>query len=272
MPKTANKRRRRNRWQFPLSKASAKGFIFSSRWISALLLAFSIGALYLMGSDANFHLHSIPVEGAHASLEGDIVAASGLLGTHIFAVDPTTAAKRVNDIPGVISAVVTVSWPNEAMIVIEEDTPVALWRDNGKLYWVTDGGVLMAARGQTEGLLVVESEMETAVMEMDDGEETAVAETAVVPSTSLAFLPQPVLDGALMLRELRPNIEQLYYRPAGGLSYQDGRGWRVYFGEGTDMNQKLVVYETIVADLQSRGLTPAYVSVSNQEKPYYATQ
>ena len=75
-----------------------------------------------------------------------------------------------------------------------------------------------------------------------------------------------------MLRELRPNINQLYYRPAGGLSYQDGRGWRAYFGEGTDMNQKLVVYEAIVADLESRGLTPAYISVSNQEKPYYATR
>jgi hypothetical protein len=35
------------------------------------------------------------------------------------------------------------------------------------------------------------------------------------------------------------------------------------------MNQKLVIYETIVEDLLARGLTPQYISVSNQEKPYY---
>ncbi len=276
MPKTANKRRRRNRWRTPFTKSSVKGFFFSSRWISALLLVFSIGALYLMGDTATFYLYSVPVEGAHAALEGDIIAASGLYGAHIFAADPTAAAERISEIPGVISAVVTLSWPNEVMIVIEEDTPVALWRDKGKLYWITDSGTFMEARGQTEGLLVVESEVQTAVsqVEVDDVEEDG-EETAVTPpssSTSLAFMPQPVLDGALMLRELRPNIDQLYYRPAGGLSYQDGRGWRAYFGEGTDMNQKLVVYEAIVADLESRGLTPAYISVSNQEKPYYAAR
>ena len=279
MPKTANKRRRRNRWKMPITMASVKGFVFSSRWISALLLAFSIGALYLMGSTANFYLYTIPVDGANASLEGDIIAASGLYGAHIFAADPTAAAERISDMPGVVSAVVTLSWPNEVSIVIEENTPVVLWRDKGKLYWVMDNGTLLESRGQTNNLLVVESEIgRTAVVddlpeedigEEDDGEE----ETAVVlPATSLAFMPQPVLDGALLLRELRPNINQLYYRPAGGLSYQDGRGWRAYFGEGTDMNQKLVVYEAIVADLESRGLTPAYISVSNQEKPYYAAR
>ncbi|MEM7118732.1 MAG: hypothetical protein AAF614_40315, partial [Chloroflexota bacterium] len=88
----------------------------------------------------------------------------------------------------------------------------------------------------------------------------------------LLKVPQEVLAGALQLRELRPNIERLYYRPAGGLSYEDGRGWRVYFGTGSDMQQKLVVYETIVEDLVARGLSPSYISVSNQKKPYYAIQ
>jgi hypothetical protein len=37
------------------------------------------------------------------------------------------------------------------------------------------------------------------------------------------------------------------------------------------MHQKVVVYETIVAELQARGITPVYISVSNKEKPYYAT-
>ena len=91
------------------------------------------------------------------------------------------------------------------------------------------------------------------------------------PLTSLAFIPPDVLDGAIQLKELRPTIDQLYYKPAGGLSYQDERGWRGYFGTGMQMNQKLVVYERIVSDLTARGIQPAYISVSNQEKPYYGS-
>jgi hypothetical protein len=55
----------------------------------------------------------------------------------------------------------------------------------------------------------------------------------------------------------------------GPVNGGSGRGWRVYFGTGLDMAQKLTVYERIVADLVARGLTPEYVSVSNQERPYY---
>ena len=86
------------------------------------------------------------------------------------------------------------------------------------------------------------------------------------------FVSPEVLAGALQLKALRPNIDRLFFRPSGGLSYQDGRGWRVYFGSGTDMVQKLAVYETIVDELLANGLTPQYVSVSNQEKPYYLAQ
>ena len=78
-----------------------------------------------------------------------------------------------------------------------------------------------------------------------------------------------LLTGALLLQELVPDIGQLYYEPGGGLYFQDGRGWRAYFGAGADMAQKLVVYETLVAELQSQGITPGYISVSNQERPFY---
>jgi hypothetical protein len=61
----------------------------------------------------------------------------------------------------------------------------------------------------------------------------------------------------------------LYYDPARGLSYQDGRGWRGYFGVGTNMDLKLVIYESLVANLQSRGITPVYVDVSNPGAPFY---
>ena len=259
MPKTAKKRRRRNQRRVPVSKSQVKQFIFSSRWISLSLLSLCVYALYLTGMDENFYLTRLPVEGAISISAHEIVNSTNLAGAHIFAADPNKAAAQIAQIPGVIAASVTLNWPNEVSIQIEEDAPIAIWVEGSNQYWITGNGRFIPARSQTLGLLFIESEILPKVAETDEATEQ--------PQTT--FVPEAVLAGALQLKELRPNIDKLFYRPSSGLSFQDGRGWRVYFGTGTDMQQKLVVYEAIVDDLLAQGITPAYVSVSNQEKPYY---
>lgn len=257
-------RRRRNSQRFRLPMAAVRRFLFSARWISLLLLALMVYALYLVGMDTSFYLTVIPVEGNWSVPATEVVNASGLAGAHVFAADPVRAAERITQVPGIISATVTLSWPNQVLVQVAEDAPVVVWRENGTDYWVAESGRLIPSRVNNLGLLRIESEMEfpAAPVTLDDSEIEVAAYNRI-------FVPEDVLDGALQLRELRPNIEQLYYRPATGLSYLDGRGWRAYFGTGTAMAQKLVVYESIVDELLSRELTPQYISVSNQEKPYY---
>ena len=250
MPDTAARRRKRNRQRLRLPTVALKRVLLSARWISSGLLALCIYALFFIGQDERFYLTVIPVDGVASIPPSEIVAASGLGGTHVFAADPNAAAAAIHELPGVISATVTLRWPNQVSIKMVEDSPIAVWEQAGEQYWVNKDGHLAPARIQVDGLLHIRSELEE-------------------PVGALTFVPVEVLEGALQLRQLRPNIELLYYRPANGLSYEDGRGWRVSFGTGTDMPQKLVVYETIVEDLVARGLTPTYISVTNQEKPYY---
>jgi cell division septal protein FtsQ len=250
VPATAQKRRRRNSRHVHLPLARVKRVLLSARWLSSSLLAVCIFALYVIGEDDNFYLTSIPVEGVSGIAAREIVAASGLGGAHIFAASPVAAAANVSEVPGVISATVTLHWPNQVLIQVTEDTPVAVWEQVGELYWINASGRLVPARRDVPELLHIYSEWPE-------------------PPDDFTFVSQDVLYGALQLVELRPNIEKLYYHPSGGLSYQDGRGWRGYFGAGTDMAQKLVVYETIVADLVGRGVTPEYISVTNQAKPFY---
>jgi hypothetical protein len=274
VPKTARRRRQRNQRQAMLPMQGIKTVVFSARWLSLALLSFTIFALYLAATDPDFYLTTIPVSGAVSIPPEEIVAASGLGGAHVFAADPNEAATRIAQLPGIVSSVVTLSWPNQVQIEIIEDTPVAVWQEGAQQFWITKNHELIPARMSAIGLLTIEYEApptpdsDGAESEAgDDGEATAVATQAAIP-----FIPEDVLAGALLLRQLRPNIDKLYYRPASGLSYDDGRGWRAYFGSGTDMNQKLAVYETIVTDLLARQIQPAYISVSNQEKPYYLAQ
>ena len=271
-PKTARTRKRRNkrnqrRQRLPVA-AALRQVVSSARWISLGLLALVVYALALVGLDEHFYLTMIPVDGTVSIPAAEIVEASQLAGAHVFAVDPGAAAARVAEMPGIISAAVTLTWPNHVLIEVQEDSPVAVWQDGGQQFWVTGDGRFIPARATIPGLLLIESEIEeTAVPSQSDAELTAAA-----PQPSLAFMPDDVLAGAQQLRNLRPNIEKLYYRQSSGLSYQDGRGWRVYFGTGADMEQKLVIYDAIADDLLARGLTPRYISVSNQEKPYYRVE
>ncbi len=297
--RTAQKRKRRNsqqRIRRPLS--GIVDILLSPRWLSLGILGLCAWSLFMIGGDDRFYLNYIPVEGASSLDINHVVAESGLAGRHIFAADPQEAADHIGAMDGVITATVTLRWPSDVMITMREKPPLATWQEGDQSYWIDEDGGLSVARSHTVGLLNIVSELPpgatTGSQPLIDGGTTADGQPAAdeaasdqrpatndeksggsedkatnEPDAAVAFVPRDVLEGALQLRELRPNIEQLYYSRAGGLSYQDGRGWRAYFGTGRDMHQKLVVYETVVAQLMARGIRPEYISVSNQYKPYY---
>lgn len=258
MPKAARKRKRRNTRQANMPLQSVRSVLLSTRWISLMLFGIVIYALYLTGMNEQFYLTTIPVEGTFSISANEVVQSSGLAGTHIFAADPNKAAEQLAEIPGVIAATVTLQWPNDVLIQIQEDIPVAIWVEGSARYWITGNGRLIPARSQSLNLIQISSEQLPNDTENGD--------------PNIAFVPESLFLGALQLQELRPEITALSYRPSSGLSFEDSRGWRAYLGTGTDMNQKLVVYETIVAELQEQGLTPLYISVSNKDKPYFMAQ
>lgn len=332
VPETARKRRRRQKTEgVRFGLTALKRFLFSSRWISLGLLGLTIFALVIIFQERRFYLTYIPVDGAISLSSEEIVAASNLAGSHVFSANPSQAAENITALPGVISSTVTLQWPNQVLIEISEEQPVAVWQENGTSYGITGSGRLMPVNYPLTGLLQIipekgniatnptppvdtDTEEEAAAAEEAITEETMVEETVVEETaseeptqeestpadasqaaaqapagtnqdaqtspeagdeaiaTSLSFVPQEVLLGALSLRQLRPSINELYYRPSDGLSFQDGRGWRVHFGTGNDMNQKLVLYETILNDLLTRGINPQYISVGNKSKPYYRAQ
>jgi hypothetical protein len=288
LPKTAQKRRRRKTTEpVRFGLVTVKRFLFSSRWISLGLLMAAVFALKDIYQEPRFYLTYIPVEGSTAVSPEEIADASGLAGSHVFAADPALAAKNIGALPGIISSTVTLRWPNQVYIQVAEEAAVAIWSEGGVEYGVTQSGRLFPAVRANPTLVRIESEMKPKAPVASSNVTPAESSNQVAAgspgsdgglgrasepealATSLAFIPPDILEGAVQLHSLRPNIERLYYQPTGGLSIEDERGWRGYFGTGPHMNQKLAVYESIVADLLARGIYPGYISVSNQEKPYY---
>lgn len=221
------------------------------RFISILMVVLLTAALANLLSAPEFFVDSINLAGARFVPGEEIYRAAQIDLLHILWVDPEQVARKIQALPGIASARVETAWPNVVNISVVERKPVLLWQQGEQVAWVDVDGYVFPARAEIAGLLPIL---------VDDAE--ASGET-------VASVPPEAVQGALLLKALRSNIELLHYDSQHGLSYQDGRGWRGYFGVGLDMALKLNVYETLVADIWSRGIRPALIDVGNPDAPYY---
>ncbi|HRF48948.1 MAG TPA: FtsQ-type POTRA domain-containing protein [Anaerolineales bacterium] len=221
--------------------------LMSWRTLSIGIVILLVGILAWAMTDSRMYVQGINLGGASLVPQDEIYAQSGLANVHAFWIDPDEAVANIEAIPGIQDATVTVQWPATINVVVVERVPQLLLTDGTRSWWIDATGTRYASRGELPGLLPV----------VNDGQQ------------EITVLPVEAVQGALQLRELRPNIEQLYFDLQRGLSYQDGRGWRGYFGTGTDMAQKLAVYERLVTDLQENGITPKLIDVTKPLAPYY---
>jgi hypothetical protein len=196
--------------------------------------------------------HNVPIE--------EIYSESGTAGKHILSIDPIQVQQKLELSPSIESAQVMLNWPAVVIIRVREREPALIWEQQGKRYWVDLNGHLMVERRVMETLLHI----------VNEGDEIPFQCPGPNCQEQDAITINPeVVRGAQHLKTLRTNIDVLYYDPVRGLSYQDGRGWRAYFGLGATMDTRLIVYETLVASLELRGIRPLYIDVSNPDAPYY---
>ena len=234
------------------------------RMVSASMVLLFAAMLTRLLVDQRMYVKEINLGGAALVPGEEIFAKSGLARQHIFWVNPAEVQRRIAAVSGIASAQVSVQWPNIVTVLVTEKVPVIKWVEGEQQWWVNAQGEKFVARGDVAGLLPI------TVDDATSGAAGAAAGAATASTVGPDLLvPFPAIQGALQLRQLRPNIEQLHYDPLHGLSYQDGRNWRGYFGVGIEMAQKLAIYETLVDNLMARGIHPVMISVEDMRAPYY---
>ena len=216
----------------------------------SIVLVLSALLLHIMSSP-DYYINSINLAGSKNVPGDEIYRLSGVAGLNVLWLDLDQVQEKVRGIPGIKSAVVEAHWTNDIYIQVTENEPVLVWSQGGQTVWVDKDGITFPARGQNPNIIPI------------------VVDDATLPLAANSRIPVNAIQGALQLKQLRQNIELLHYDAVNGLSYQDGRNWRGYFGVGTDMEMKLAVYETLVANLVARGVKPTMISVVNKDAPYY---
>ena len=221
------------------------------RFASGMIVLLCAMLLLVTIVDTIYYVESIELAGAVLVPGDEIYRAAAVDGENIFWINPTEVEDKIRAVPGVQDATVRVELPVSVNVQVVENEPVIVWEQGNKRAWVDASGVVFPIRLDIASLLAII---------VDDPDPAAVLGESI---------PHEVVVGALQLKALRPNIEQLHYDSAHGVSYQDGRNWRGVFGTGDNMYIKLKLYEDLVETLSAMGVHPTVVNVADLETPYY---
>lgn len=234
--------------------ARNRGFL-SWRIVSALLLIILSGLLFLFFTADAFYVHSIAVGGLNYMSREEVFALTEIADMHVFWVEPTTVRQSLLRSSSIADADVQIGWPPVMVrITIEEREPALIWEQSGVPVWIDVQGRVMRLRADRPDLLrvVAENDLEG------------------VLDPNLRIDPN-IVSGALQIHSLIPQMQTLRFDPNKGLGYGDGRGWDAWFGTGTDMPEKILIYNAIIATIRERGIEPSEISVTNPDAPYYCS-
>lgn len=218
---------------FPILKLIKLG----SRWITIPLLAVMSWMLVQTLSGPKLRLGKPDVLGTSITSASRIRSIAGINNQYAFEVDPNAIVAQLVALPEIASAEVTVVWPNEVVIEIEERTPILEWNDAGTTWWISGDGIAFLRRSVVHDLIQVHS----------------LERTLDFPRGLEPVLSEDMIETALALQESLDGPSQLFFDKERGFGFQDPRGWMAYFGTDGDVEAKVNIYSKISEYLDKTG-------------------
>lgn len=237
------------------AQVAERGGRFRWRLVSLMIVLCLSAVLALFFVTDVFYVRSVAVGGLRYMTKEEVFTYAEIANLHLFWVDPDEVRESIMRYPTVADAQVRLGWPpNMVNIIVEEREPALIWEQNGTAFWVDIQGNVMALREDRPDLVRV------------------VVDDPLVegPVGSGETLDEDIIYGVLQLQELRPDITSWRFDPGKGLGFRNANGWDIWLGVGTNMQEKLRIYETIAADIIARGIQPGEVNVVNPDAPYYS--
>lgn len=229
--------------------APVKWRLFSGAIV--ITLSFLLGLFFT--SDV-FYVRGVSVAGLRYLTREEVFTFADIANMHIFWVSPDDVRENLLRSPSIADAAVFINWPpNMVNIVIQEREPALVWQQAGTEIWIDIQGRVMEKREERGDLIRI---LANAVV--DEG-----------PLGESGNVDLDVVYGALQLHDLLPEVPAFTYDTVKGLGFVDNNGWTIWFGSGTDMPEKLLVYRRIANDLQNRGIRPGEVNIKDVDHPYY---
>jgi cell division protein FtsQ len=267
--------------------ANARKRRFHPGWrvLSLALCGFFSYSLFDIWRSSSYLINQVEISGLQRLEESQILSVIALEGTHVLALDPIAVQTSiVAAFPELRQARVRVNFPAQVGILVSERQPIISWQAKNNRIWIDGEGYLIPARGEALLPLTIQSNALPAYsLQLPVNEFNALKtirdKDAFLPGIAeLNFFSIPkkinidLLEAILQLNAWMPEEKTLLHQSQRGLGWHDDRGWDVYVGQRLEnINDKMMMYQMIVRELEQQGINPTLVSVEFLHAPYYRT-
>jgi hypothetical protein len=246
------------------------------------LLAYTLVNIW---QSPRFVIKEVEVLGLQRIQPAEVITSAGIEGKHVLSMDNN----RIKEIilaayPEIRLLGIQVDFPAMVTISAVERQPIISWRNQDQLIWIDGEGYLIPARGEASIPLEIQSNSLPAYSLEVLPEELAVTKTVRDKESYLPGIPQQnfftipkrvnddLLTAILQLNAWMPKEKTLLHQAERGMGWQDARGWEVFVGQKLEnINDKMVMYQMIVRELERQEINPTLVSVEFLNAPYYRT-
>ena len=253
------------------------------RLLSFALLAICSFALLTAWRSPQYKVSTIQIKGVNRLSEEEVLNALDIYGKHIFALEKQSVIEPLSRaFPELKDIRVEFSLPAKVFLTVTERQPMITWQTNETQIWIDSEGYLIPANGEAGKMLSIQADaMPTYRLIVDEEVENMENVIRDKPQlkevgTNQAFFFYPkqidgnLLTAILQLNAWMPDESVLLYQEKRGVGWNDIRGWEVFIGSKLEnINDKMVMYETIVRKLEDQDIQPSMVSVEFLHAPYY---
>jgi len=228
------------------------------RAISGFVALICVTFLAAMAASPNFTVSRVEVQGAERLDANAVNSALQAAGKSIFSVERNNLIEILRDqFPEIERVSVSVGFPARVVVRVVERLPVVVWQQAGLTVWLDGAGVAFIPQDEGAGLIRVSAYEAPPELEGDLYSEHQLVKPEMVSTIQL-------------LSQIAPADAPLIYDPKLGFGWTDPGGWQAFFGQdGHNVDQRLAIYITMLAELSARRLTPTLVSVAQMHAPYY---
>lgn len=250
------------------------GLHLDGRLLSGAMVLMLIICLVFIWQSPALRIAEIETHGFQRVTNAEITSVLGVVGESAFLIDTRQASETLTAyFPELKELRVKVSLPAKLEISAIERQPVLTWAQGDTELWVDSEGISFLVRGEPPADIVrvkAQSAPEGSLPALAEAEMTPLPGEMLVTAPSLR-LPPDLVSAIVKIKSEIPQDAQLLYNAEHGLGWNDKQyGWKVFFGSQTDdIDQKLVVYQTVAAKLRAEGIKPVLVSVEFLHAPFY---
>jgi hypothetical protein len=274
------------------TQARKRDHFFRIGWrlVSLLFAAGFVFGIYTLWNAPEFRISYVSVQGLQRISEEQVLQEIQLDGLRIFAIDRNEIrASLQRTFPEMWDISIHLVMPNQVSIRLIERQPMIAW-DYGEIkMWIDAEGYLIPARTEGLDVLTIKADALPAyVLAINNTKRSNPEDEEVIQNIiydkpvikgnlqeSLFFAFQKqitpnLLTAILQLNAWMPEEKELLYEAMRGVGWKDVRGWNVFIGSKLEsINDKMVMYETIIRQLEKEGIKPAMVSVEFLHAPFY---